>query len=263
MNQILSRPDRYIGLSGHLECAVTETAVPGAPDFMRGLRALFVADVHVVRRTTAGDLERFVARLGALSPDLVLLGGDYADRPEHCTRFFEALAALRPPMGCYGVLGNNDSEAWPDVDALRRLMAAAGCRLLVNAAARIDLPGGRLYVAGLDDYRYGDPRPEKLYPAAGTGRYRVLLSHYPRPVPVMPDLMLAGHTHGGQINFLGLTPFSLGFERLLRPDLAPLWVAGRRALAGGLLLVSKGVGTSRLPVRVGVRPEIELLTFTV
>ena len=139
MNQLLTRPDPYLGLCGHLNCAVAETAIPGAPAFMRGLRVLFVTDPHVVRRTTEADLQRFVDRLAALSPDLLLLGGDYADRPGDSLRFFKALSPLRPPLGCFGALGNNDREAWPDVEPLRRAMEAAGCRLLVNASARVTL----------------------------------------------------------------------------------------------------------------------------
>lgn len=263
MYQFLSRPDLYLGLCGHLNCAVAETAVPGAPEFMRGLRMLFISDVHVLSRTTREDLDRFTARMAALSPDVVLLGGDYADRPGNCVRLFESLHALRPPLGCFGVPGNNDREAWPDMGALQKVMEEAGCRLLVNATARLDLPGGRLYISGVDDHRYGSPTPRGLYPATPSpGRYRVLLSHYPHPEPPLPDLMLSGHTHGGQFNLLGLTPFSLGFERLLRRDPVSVRVAGAHPLGDGLLLVSKGVGASRLQLRAGVRPEVNLLTFT-
>ena len=263
MNQLFSKPDRYIGRCGHLRCRVTENVVPGAPAFMSGLRALFVADAHVVPRTTDAELEDLVNRMAALSPDILLLGGDYADRAEDCARFFRALSTLRPPLGSFGVLGNNDREAWPEVEALRDVMADAGCRLLVNASAKVPLRGGRLWIGGLDEYQRGAPDPRRLYPrAAGPMRYRVLLSHYPRPVDPMPDLMLSGHTHGGQFNLLGLTPFSIGFERLLRSDLASSDIAGLHARGGGQVLVSKGIGASRIQLRVGVAPEINLVTFS-
>ena len=262
MIQLFSKPDRYIGRCGHLRCRVTENVVPGAPAFMAGLRALFVADVHVIPRTTDADLEDLAARMAALSPDILLLGGDYADRAEDCVRFFRALSPLRPPLGSFGVLGNNDREAWPDIGALRDVMADAGCRLLVNASAKVPLAGGRLWIAGLDEYQCGAPNPRRLYPRKGTPeQYRVLLSHYPRPVPVMPDLMLSGHTHGGQFNLLGLTPFSIGFERLLHSQLASSAIAGLHTFGDGQMLVSKGIGASRIQLRVGVAPEINLVTF--
>ena len=75
------------------------------------------------------------------------------------------------------------------------------------------------------------------------------------------DLVLCGHTHGGQFNALGLTPYSIGFERLYGRRIAPLGVAGWQDADGARLLVSKGIGASRIPLRIGVRPEIELLCF--
>ena len=262
MPQILSRPDRHISLCGHLRAAVVERPVAGAPAFLRGLRVLFACDFHAVRRTSPGDVRALAKRIDDLAPDLILLGGDYADRAEDAARLFEHLSPLHAPLGCWGVLGNNDREAWHDVEDLRGIMARAGCRLLVNESVDIAVGGGKLWLAGLDDRLYGRPDPTGLYPPAPSkDAYRLLLYHEPCAVAPAPDLLLCGHTHGGQFNALGLTPYGIGFELLYGRRITPLGVAGWRDANGARLLISKGIGASRIPLRVGVRPEIELLRF--
>ena len=262
MAQFFSRPDAWLSRCGDLRCQVTETIVPEAPAFLRGLRAVFAADLHVLPRTSEGALSALAARIRALEPDLILLGGDYADRTEDCARLFRALKPLETPLGCFGIVGNNDREAWDDPDGLRRIMEAAGARLLLNEAVTLPVGGGALCLAGIDDYRHGDPRPEGLLPAeAAPDRYRVMLSHFAWPVSPMPELMLCGHTHGGQFNLLGVTPFTIGFERILRRGAPSVFISGLHEIGGGRMLVTKGVGASRIQLRVGVRPEIHLLRF--
>ena len=262
MDQFFAFPDCYFGRAGHLNAWVTERRIPDAPAFVRGMRALFVTDTHVLPRTTREDCRALRAKIEALSPDLLLFGGDYADQPEDCARFFEALAGLRPPLGWYGVLGNNDREAWPRVRTLRHLMGEAGCVLLVNQHRRVPVGGGTLWIGGVDELKRGRPYPAKaLPPERESGVYSILISHYPKMDEPLPDLILSGHTHGGQFNLLGLTPYAIGFERLMQPRLSVHAISGMRQVRGTRLLVSKGIGASRIPLRVGVRPEIDLLLF--
>ena len=263
MYQLFPRPDRYLARCGSLCATVHEHRVGGAPGFLRGLRAVFAADVHVLRRTTSDQLNALAGRIAALSPDLLLLGGDYGDRSEDAVRLFDALAAVRPPLGSYGVIGNNDAEAWDGrLEALCGCMSNAGVKLLINNATRLEIGGGTLWIAGVDEYKHGRPDPSGLYPEAPVqGGYRILLSHYPVMPDPAPDLMLCGHTHGGQFNLLGVTPFALGFERLRPPRVHALAVSGLHDIGGMKLLVSKGIGASRLQFRAGVQPEIDLLVF--
>lgn len=263
MIQRFSRPDLYVGRCGHLDAVVTAHILGGAPPFMRGLRLLFAADLHVPRRATGAELDALVDRIAAAGPRLLLLGGDYSDDAEGCVRFFEALGRVRFPLGCFGVIGNNDAEAWEGNEkGLREAMAAGGCRLLLNQSANLPLGGGVLRIGGVDEYRFGHPHPEGLWRGKDPGNsYRILLSHYPVLPAQRPDLMLCGHTHGGQFNLLGLTPYAIGFERFNRPRRASAAIAGLRNIDGMKLLVTKGVGASRLQWRVGVRPEVNLVTF--
>ena len=262
MYQFFSRPDRWLRRCGDLRCAVVERRIPGAPDFMRGLRALFITDVHAGPRATDADMDAFAGRIAALAPDVLLWGGDFSESSAHAQRLFDRLRGIKPPLGSYAVAGNNDREAWPDVEALRRAMAGAGMALLLNESETVEVRGGRLIIAGVDEARYGRPDFRGLYPAdPSPSRFRVLLSHYPVPPKAMPDLMLCGHTHGGQFNLLGVTPYTVGFERLGDFGRSPRFIAGLHRSGGGRVFVGKGIGASRLPLRVGVRPEIDLFLF--
>ncbi len=262
MLQHYSRPDRWLARCGRLECTVVERTIENAPTFMRGLRALYVSDTHVLPRTQDADIRALTDRIAALSPDILLLGGDYADNAGDALRLFDALSALRFPLGAFGCLGNNDAEAWQSPAALSEAMTGRGLRLLVNEAVTIPVKGGAIRLAGVDERKFGKPRAAGLYSDSPTpGVYRVLLSHYPTMPDVKPDLMLSGHTHGGQFNLLGMTPFVFGFEQILRRDMRPMAVAGLLEAGGMKLLISKGVGASRIQLRMGVRPEIDLLSF--
>lgn len=262
MYQFFSKPDGYCARCGDLRCSVTEHRVSPAPDFLRGVRALFMTDFHATPHTREADMDALTERAAALRPDIVLLGGDYADEAGPARRLFEHLSRLSAPLGMFGVLGNNDREAFRDYGELRRLMARAGFTLLVSAAQTVPVNGGRLIVAGLIDYRYGHPKSDGLYPVKPTpGCYRLLLSHYPRVIQPMPDLMLSGHTHGGQFNLLGVTPYTIGFERILARKRASRYIAGLHEYRGARVLVSKGIGASRIPLRIGVKPEINLIRF--
>lgn len=262
MRQLLSKPDWHIARTGRLDAVVTHCAIPGAPAFLRDIRALFVTDVHALGRTTDDEIDTLTKRMMDTEPDIILLGGDYSDTQGDALRLFASWQALRAPLGCWGVMGNNDIEAWKNARELRREMAKAGCHLLVNQSERLLLDGGTLIIAGVDEHHHGAPRSKGLYPEAPSPNvYRILLSHYPCRPEVMPELMLCGHTHGGQFNLLGITPYTIGFERFSRPHRSSMAIAGLHDIGNTRLLVSKGIGASRLQLRVGVRPEIHLLTF--
>lgn len=241
--------DRYLHIGLFPLPRVEPISIPGAPKYLQGLRILFLSDIHLRPCVAEARLGALIDLIAAQRADLILLGGDYAESAAQCARFFQAFQHVKAPLGCFGVPGNND-----DPTVLPGCMEGAGVELLCNRAAALQLPGGILQIGGCDDHLYGDPQTRGLFPEDG---YRILLSHY----PVLPDcaceLMLSGHTHGGQMNFFGVTPYSVGFEH----SRGLLAIRGQRQIGNMRLAVCSGVGVSRLPLRIGAAPQILLVEF--
>jgi len=250
--RLFPKMDKYLSLMSGLRIHTDRRTLYG-PAFLRGCRLLFATDIHLRPEM---DADEIAALMASCEADLILFGGDFADDRAQALRLFRALNILKAPMGIFAVRGNNDTEAFGTAEALAEATASFGCRLLVNEAANVRISGETVQIGGLDEYKYGMPDPSRL--PGGDDAYRILLSHYPIVNSgLRSDLMLCGHTHGGQFNLLGFTPYAIGFEHALGPHR----VSGFGQVGSTTVLVSKGIGASRIPLRLGVRPEIHLITF--
>ncbi|WP_448583045.1 metallophosphoesterase [Thermaurantiacus sp.] len=235
---------------------LVEAAMP-LPGLAPGLEVsvLLMSDIHAgPPDMPPARLDAIVDQANAVGADLIVLLGDYhtAHRLRLPGRYrLEAslapLARLKAPLGVFAVRGNHDN-IWTN-----RIMGAAGTPvLLVNENRDV----GPLVVAGLDSAHH-QPDLAKALAAIPPGRPVLLLAHEPEQwafldAPPRPLLMLAGHTHGGQIH-----PPLLG---LLRDRFAPYRCRrGACADRGWSLYVTSGVGTSTLPLRIAVPPEMVLL----
>ncbi len=232
--------------------AVTRREVAGAAAFMRGLRLLFVCDVHLRPSVSEARLERLIDLIAAQRADMLLLGGDYAETAADCERFFNALSRVHCPLGGFGVPGNNDVAA---ADRLGTWMRRAHVRLLKNEYVRLNIGSGMLEIGGCDEHRYGTPMTRQLFT---DGAYRILLSHYPVAADCTCELQLSGHTHGGQICLGRISPYSVGFEH----KYGICAVRGEKMIGETRLMVCNGIGVSRLPLRLGAPPEMLLLEFS-
>ena len=236
-------------------------ALPRWPAALAGLRVGVMTDLHAgVLHAGEEAVARWVERMNAEVPDLVLLGGDFTDAhwlfgrrlaPE---RIAERLAGLRAPLGSVAVLGNHDWRAF----GLRMwtALAAAGIPVLENDALAFDAPGGRLHVAGLADVRFRHPNLARALARVPDGEPAIVLAHDPDVFPFVPArvaLTVCGHTHGGQV----------AIPVLRRPFLpsrhAERFARGHIVEHGRHLVVSAGLGTSGLPVRVLAPPELLVL----
>ena len=242
------RMDRCIATTRSIRPVLHTYRIPDCPE---NVRAVFAADFHLTARM---DPDALLAPILEARPDLILLGGDFADDKPQALRLFEAMRALRPRLGIYCAIGNNDREAFDRPEDLARALDRFGARLLLNESTEI----GGMMLGGLDEYKHGIPRYDSVFPDRKA--WRLLLSHYPilpdAPREAWPNAMLSGHTHGGQFNLFGLTPYSLFFESArYRPAL----ISGMESFGGMTLLTPKGIGCSRLPLRIGAEPEICLV----
>ena len=235
--------------------------------FPEGRTLLFLSDIHLSRFFPIAAVERLLLQAESLHPDMILLGGDYAESPQEQKDFFRLVGQLHPPLGIYGCVGNNDYECFPDgYQPLAEIMVQAGATLLVNQTARAEAGDGLISIAALDELKYSAPYDQPLFDERDRSAFRILLSHYPQGAarytescPTFPPhLCLSGHTHGGQFSLFGITPFTLFFEyRRHGIDLPS--VSGWSNLNGSPLLVSPGIGTSRLPFRLNAEPCIHLI----
>ena len=231
------RPDVHLSLGRGRGLALSELALPGAPEWLRGRTLLFASDFHL---RPGMDAEWLVARMSDAGADMILLGGDYADRREQALRLFDAFRALRAPLGIFAVAETTTSRRSAASPRSPTRCARSGRSCWSIAARRSRWAAVRCAWRGVDEYRYGRAGFEGLFSEADG--YRILLSHYPiLPDGAAPDLMLSGHTHGGQFNLFGLTPYGVGFERFgARRALAPAMVSGARRFGRTTLVVSKG-----------------------
>ena len=245
MNHKIIPPDSYLHI-GYVPKPRTERVfIDGAPEFLRGVRAVLCADVHLRACTPDRRLNEIIDTIDAANAELLLLGGDYGEGAAQCDRFFDALSHLVFPLGAYAVRGNNDSA----------LSDRPNVRVLINRDICIPFRGGTIAIGGVDDHKNGAPDSRNLFQSAAD--YRILLSHFPIIPDCECDLMLSGHTHAGQINLLGITPYAVGFERRY-----PLCAQrGLHRFDDLRVYVSPGVGCSKMPIRLGAAPEITLLEF--
>ena len=231
---------------------VTRHTVPTAT--AARLRILHISDLHT---TGLGRLERRVLDVAAAEkPDLIVLTGDVlatagrglpADERDAVR---EVLSRLRAPRGVLAVPGN--WEYWRGLRDPASLFEGTGVRLLRNEAAEI---GGGLWIVGLDDACAGEPDEATAFARVPPGAVAVVLMHSPAPFPrvaTRAPLVLAGHSHGGQVRLPFLPPL------WLPPETGP-YVQGWYASGPSRLFVSRGVGTSIFRLRFLCRPEIAVI----
>ena len=233
------------------------------PAELAPLTIAVLSDLHVGSPSVSLErLSKIVERTNAAAPDVIALAGDFMPgamlvggtriAPEAIA---ERLGGLRARHGTFAVLGNNDW--WFGGERVARSLAGAGIVVLENRAVEIDLGGGSVWVAGLADEMTRSPDAAGTLARVRAGEAAIVLMHDPAAfagVPSGPYVSIAGHTHGGQIR---------------PPFVGPLWVPGRapRRWAHGHvvedgrhLVVSAGVGTSIMPLRLNAPPELVVIT---
>lgn len=270
-----------------IEVTHTKIALPGLPAPFDGFRIAHLSDLHYGTYLPLDRLERVVALVNALRPDLLALTGDYVSEPVTATylrdrilelpnpnfrrspnaeRLFGTciprLGQIQAPYGALAVLGNHDH--WVDARVGRAHLAAAGIRLVENRHTLLERGGASLAVAGVGDLWEGFQDLDAAFAAAPPASQapRLLLCHNP-DYAVAPaverqqvSLMLCGHTHGGQVTIPGFGP-------PLLPILHRQFARGLVRTAWGQVYVSRGIGQTTPPVRLLTRPEIAVIELHV
>jgi hypothetical protein len=226
-------------------------AVPGLPAAFKGLRICQITDVHHGPYLGIEHVHDAVALAVEQKPDLFVLTGDLSHRKEWSVGpVWDAMTPLEAPLGVWSVMGNHDW--WHGIEASRQGARDAGITMLDNRAVPLVRGGERLWLAGVGDLWEDEQDLAGALRGVPEDEPVIVLTHNPDYADEMADrrvkLMLAGHSHGGQIR---------------PPLMGPLKVPNKMKYASGLvqtsvsqIYISRGIGMSILPFRFNCRPEL-------
>ena len=246
---------------GAREVVVTrlELALPSLPAAFEGYRILHISDLHAGPFLSTASLEARLAAARSVRADLLVFTGDLATAGrERLTAAAGLLGLMAPADGAVAVLGNHDH--WMGEEEVRAALSAHEVRALVNEHVVLRRGKQSVYLAGVDDASYTrKDDPGKAMAGIPEGAAVILLSHAPdvilKPESARADLILAGHTHGGQIALPGIGALYVPSRTGRR------YAGGTYRLNGRWLFVNRGLGEVFPPLRVNCPPEIALITL--
>ncbi len=233
---------------------------------LQGVRVAHISDLHIGRHMRAAALRRFVDRVNATQPDLIVITGDIFDfDSSYIEEGCRELAKLSAPHGTFAILGNHDVYTGADAVA-RGLASLTSIQLLRDGCCRLEIAGAALWMVGIEDGGESmadrgieSPVLESLARDVPREADQILLVHRPNYLPQIArlgfPLALAGHTHGGQVS---LPPpiHHWNVARLLTP-----WTRGLFELGATRLYVNRGLGVGGLAIRWNCVREIAVLTL--
>jgi len=229
-------------------------------EYFDGLRIVHISDLHT---RYIGVLERrLLESLRELEPDMIFITGDFVNSSEDIPACREILNEIQKIAPIYAVLGNHDHHFMRIVvntDKLKDTVRETGATLLVNESLRFDHNGRSLYIVGLDDNHLGYDDYKAAVEGIDDSAPRIVLAHSPEIVNHLDlsniQLILSGHTHGGQFR-LPLTKKLYG--SYASPFKSGFYDQGRFE---DILFITRGIGASWIPLRLGARPEIVVFDF--
>jgi predicted MPP superfamily phosphohydrolase len=254
--------------------------IPSLAAELEGYRILHVSDIHFDKKV--GRNRRLWEVLHNDTADIVLITGDFITHDSYIQSLGEFLEGSRARDGVYGILGNHDyyyRTLWQHVrhsifgkqyrpndwQNLVRLLQRIGIKVLINEQVSIKSSNGsKIFIEGTDDPVLGRPEIHDPNPDYQEADLTILLSHSPDILYASSikkksfDLLLSGHTHGGQIRLPGVGPLLTGTRYARRHETYGLF----RSLNGMAVNVSSGIGYSLMPVRINCPAEVILLELS-
>ncbi|HEX5482291.1 MAG TPA: metallophosphoesterase [Terriglobia bacterium] len=237
------------------EITQTEIHLSRLPAAHDGLKIVHLTDIHLSLFTSIEEVHRVVTIANLLKPDIVALTGDYVTfSPSYIRPVAQALGRLRARLGIFAVLGNHDFRV--DPEEVTRALRAQRIRVLRNSHYALRSNGGTLWLAGVDDLWFACDDLHAAMRSIPASDPKILLCHNPdaigRASRLGVDLMLSGHTHGGQVRLPILRSF-------YRSKPGERFIDGWNQLGSTQIYISRGIGKVVVPVRVACPPEITCL----
>jgi predicted MPP superfamily phosphohydrolase len=235
------------------------------PAALDGLTIVQISDIHSGSFFDSKPIEEVRRIIESLRPDIITITGDYVNfKAEELSITLRELSRLKAPLGVYGSLGNHDHYMQPgDTAKMVKALESGGITMLVNSNVPLDLDGWILQLAGTDNtglrqnFARIDQALENCVPEYPT----ILLAHDPSywDIDILAkkdiDLMLSGHTHGGQVGIM-IPGMEISLAQVMYKRWAGLYTEGNQHL-----YVNRGIGTVGPPIRIGVPPEITHFTL--
>jgi predicted MPP superfamily phosphohydrolase len=257
-----------------------ELSFDNLPQGFKGLRILHISDIHSGSFTDKHAVLKGVKKILDEKADIILFTGDLVnDKASEMKHYMDAFDQLKAPMGVYSTLGNHDYGdyvTWPsdgltqaeNLEKVKGLHATLGWRLLMNEHVILERNGSEIALLGVENWsakarfpKHG--RMDLAYPGAEKYPFKILMSHDPshwdamiRPQYSDIDLTLSGHTHGMQFG-IEIPGFKWSPVQYVYKEWAGLYEEGKQKL-----YVNRGYGFIGYPGRVGVMPEITVITLT-
>jgi len=230
-----------------------EISLKRLPKKLENFRIVHLSDIHHSPFTNLEHIAKAVEIANSLKPDMFILTGDYVSHEtEYIAPVAEVLGTLESEFGTFACLGNHDH--WTDAEMVTKHFRAENINVLVNEGFRFEARDASFWLCGVDDYMVGKTDLRAALHGSYPDEMKLLLAHNPVIVRQAArfgvDLILSGHTHGGQVK--------------LRDE--DKRILPRRKLKNGLhrrkdtqIYITRGIGTVVLPVRFGCPPEISLI----
>lgn len=225
---------------------------------LRGIRVVFAGDFHI-RPYQGNRLNYVIKKINEQNPDIILLIGDYVNMHDTKNSFpivkiAEKLSEMNPSNKIFTVLGNHDY--YKDGKKIKKALINEKINVLENQSRFIRIKDKLVCISGIEDLTTGFPNLDKALRFSISPT--ILLTHQPDifyKVPQKVDLILAGHTHGGQVAIPFFGPF------IVPSAYGTKFAKGFFNENGRKMIVTKGIGTSILPIRFNCFPEIVVIDF--
>lgn len=238
------------------------------PAAFKGKKIVFLSDFHGSAWFGEERAHKVVDRVNRLEPDIVILGGDYIDHGiGYAEPIFEELKNIQAPLGKFAVLGNHDQKHKDKTvrEKTISLINQAGFTSLINKAEWVQIGNDRIKLGGVGELKTDYQNIQPTIKDTQKNDLVILVSHNPdyaqnlflswREQFNLIDLVLAGHTHGGQVTLFGF------WAPVIPSKFGQKFRGGQVDLGESQVIVSRGLGEAWLPLRFGARPEIVVVTL--
>ena len=255
-----------VHLSRQLYLVENDVTSEKLPRALHGLKIAYASDIHFGALLNEARVMDLAERLNALEADIILLGGDYGEDAAHTLEFFRLLPPLKAKLAVCGVIGNHD-RAEATAEELIDAMETCGITPLVNSTLTLEMDGKKLCICATDDLSHGDPAFNEVKEQVFGADYVIYAPHSPDALEAAReegadgfyDLVVCGHTHGGQVAIFGFAPYT---SSLYGARYGNLYLSGEIEEDDGTqIIISNGVGITWMPVRFGAPPQYHLITL--